>query len=100
MNESARLAEAEEAAGMPFSMDGATVENERRPTKVVFSARIPAEYSEEIASEADRCGQTPSQVIADLVVEALVARRETNDVMVSATDIRKLLATAAHRQAA
>lgn len=72
-----RLAEAQNAAEMPFTMENTTVEKERRPAKVVYSARIPAEYSDDIAAEAAHNGQNPSQLIATLVVEALAARRQT-----------------------
>jgi hypothetical protein len=94
-----RLAEAEAAANLPFSLEDAVVETERRPAKVVFSARIPSEYSEQIAEEARRCRQTPSQLIADLVIEALRARARKADLMVSLADVQRALNTIA-RQAA
>lgn len=43
--------------------------------KIVYSARIPAELSEEIADAASAAEVTPSQMIATLVAEALQARR-------------------------
>ncbi len=46
-----------------------------QPPKIVYSSRIPAEYSPEITAAAAEADVTPSRMIAILVGEALQARR-------------------------
>lgn len=100
MNNDERRTEALASADLPFSAEGATVERERRPVKIVFSARIPAEYSQQITEEAERCGQNPSQLIADLVVEALAARQQDQNASIPVSAIKHLLAVEQLRHAA
>jgi len=96
-----QITEAEKSLNVPFDQTSDYgVEQERRPAKIVYSTRIPAEYSERIAAEAVRCGQNPSQLIATLVVEALDAREQDANTMVSLSDIQRAISAVAHRHAA
>lgn len=96
MTLSERIAAAEAAAEQPFHPEGTEVLREGLRAKVVFSARIPAELSDDLIAEADRCKQTPSALIADLVAEALTARHAAAGlVTVNLADIHRAIDAAA-----
>lgn len=75
MMRSELVAAAEQAAATPFDPAAFEADTAERQTRSVYSARIPAELSPEIAAAAAAAKVTPSQMIATLVGEALQTRR-------------------------
>lgn len=95
-----RIAAAMAAGEAPFDPTNAEIITDRAPAKVVYSTRISPEYSDDIAAEATRCGQNPSQLIADLVVEALRARKELAEVVtINMADLNHAIHEIARRAA-
>ncbi len=76
------------ALAAPYTGGGEVVRGGLR-AKIVYSARIPAELSDEIADAAAVAAVTPSAMIATLVEEALRARR-ANPSRVVTVDLAEL----------
>lgn len=92
-------AEIEAATAAPVTADTlrtAQVVREARPPTVVFACRLDSAYSDDIAAEAERCGQRPSQLIADLVIEGLRRRQgAARTVTVNLDDLHRAIDAAA-----
>ncbi len=69
----------------------AEVDTEPRRVSIVHSARIPAELSEQLETEAVRRGITPSKLIAELVAEGLAAREASGTVTVRVADLHRAI---------
>ncbi len=61
------------------------------PAKVVFSARVPAEYSEPLAAEARRRGITPSALICEYVIDALTKVAEDTVITIRRGDLYRAI---------
>ncbi len=69
----------------------AQVENEPKPTSVVFAVRVPSGLAEWIAGESDRRGVNPSVVIRDAIAAASRTTVDDKPVTVRLSDLHRAI---------
>jgi predicted DNA-binding protein len=78
---------------------GAVVEQETRPASIVHGVRLPPELSERLTGEAARRGLKPSELLREIVTEALAERADDEVLTLRRTDLLRAIDTIAQRAA-
>ncbi len=80
----------------PHDFTGGSVDRTRGDVKIPLSARVTTRVSEAVIAEAVSTGKTPSEVVNELLTEALAARSGDSQMVVSLKDLHRAVYQIAH----